>query len=109
MPCAPKQTIGLLQRRHVSVGQITYIGRESNQLEEVDAGTVHDAAGVYTEYVDPRREAWFRSANALSLNEWERGSGKPRRLLIDARLGRRRPHRPHRELIIAIARRLGRL
>lgn len=35
--------IGLLQRRHVSVGQIIYIGRESNQLEEVEAGTVHDA------------------------------------------------------------------
>jgi hypothetical protein len=66
---ADKQTIGLLQRRHVSVGQIMYIGRESNQLEEVDAGTVHDAAGVYTEYVDPRREIWFRAANALSLNE----------------------------------------
>ena len=27
---AHKQTIGLLQRRHVSVGQIIYIGRESN-------------------------------------------------------------------------------
>ena len=41
----------------------------------VAAGTVHDAAGVYTEYVDPRREAWFRAANVLSLNEWERETG----------------------------------
>jgi hypothetical protein len=106
---AHKQTIGLLQRRHVSVGQIIYIGRESNQLEEVEAGTVHDAVGVYTEYVDPRREAWFRAANSLSLNEWERETGKPRRLLIDARLGRRRPHRRHWELIVALALRLGRL
>ena len=106
---AHKQTIGLLQRRHVSVGQIIYIGRESNQLEEVEAGTVHDAAGVYTEYVDPQREAWFRAAQVVSLKEWERESGKPRRLLIDARLGRRRPHRQHRDLIVAIARRLGRL
>lgn len=38
--------IGLLQRRHVSVGQIIYIGRESNQLEEVEAGTVHDAGSA---------------------------------------------------------------
>ena len=66
---ANKQTIGLLQRRHVSVGQIIYIGRESNQLEEVEAGTVHDAAGVYTEYVDPQREAWFRAAQVVSLKE----------------------------------------
>ena len=106
---AHKQTIGLLQRRHVSVGQIIYIGRESNQLEKVDAGTVHDAAGVYTEYVDPQREAWFRAAQVVSLKEWERETGKPRRLLIDARLGRRRPHRQHRELIVSIARRLRRL
>jgi hypothetical protein len=40
---AGKQAIGLLQRRHVSVDQIIYIGRESNQLEEVDAGTIPDA------------------------------------------------------------------
>jgi hypothetical protein len=93
--------IGLLQRRHVSVGQIIYIGRESNQLEEVEAGTVHDAAGVYTEYVDPQRETWFRAAQVVSVKEWERETDKPRRLLIDARLGRRRPHRQHRELIVA--------
>jgi hypothetical protein len=62
---AGKQTIGLLQRRHVSVGQIMYIGRESNQLEEVEAGTVHDAAGVFgirgstARGVVPRRQRAF--------------------------------------------------
>ena len=38
----------------MSVGQSIYIGRESNQLEEVEAVTVHDASGIYTEYVDPQ-------------------------------------------------------
>jgi hypothetical protein len=53
-----KQTVGLLQRRHIEIAQIKYIGKESNSLEEVDAGLVHSAQNVYTEYVDPRRDEW---------------------------------------------------
>jgi hypothetical protein len=105
LPCS-KQTIGLLQRRHVRTRGITYIGKESNRLEEVESGLIHAADGVYTEYVDPRREEWRRAAMALSLKQWERASGKSRRILIDARRGRRRPHRTHRELLVSIARRL---
>jgi hypothetical protein len=37
---ANRQTIGLLQRRHITIDHIIYIGRESNQLEDVDAGLV---------------------------------------------------------------------
>ena len=37
---AGKQTIGLLQRRHITIGHVIYIGRESNQLEDVEAGLV---------------------------------------------------------------------
>ena len=43
-PCS-NQTIGLLHRRHVTVDHITYIGRESNQLEDVDAGLVRAGDG----------------------------------------------------------------
>ncbi|HKR82756.1 MAG TPA: hypothetical protein VJS37_01205 [Terriglobales bacterium] len=53
-----KQTIGLLQRRHIRVGQIIYIGKESNRVEEAEAGTIHSAQAVYTEYPDPRRNEW---------------------------------------------------
>jgi hypothetical protein len=98
-----------LQRRHIRAAALKYIGKESNRLEDVESGLIHAAESVYTEYVDPRREAWFRAAQVVSLKEWERETGKPRRLLIDARLGRRRPHRRHRDLIVTIARRLGRL
>jgi hypothetical protein len=38
-----RQTIGLLQRRHIRVGQIIYIGKESNKLEEIELGIVHSA------------------------------------------------------------------
>jgi hypothetical protein len=85
----------------------TPIGKESNRLEEVQAGLIHSADGVYTEYVDPRREEWRRAATALSLKRWERESGKSRRILIDARRGRRRPHPRHQALLVRIARQCG--
>ena len=53
--------IGLLCRRHITIDHIIYIGRESNQLEDVDAGRVR---------------AWERESGGTS-----------RRILIDAHLG----------------------
>lgn len=53
-----KQTVELLQRRHLEVAQIKYIGKESNNLEDVEAGLIHSAQNVYTEYVDSRRDEW---------------------------------------------------
>ena len=41
-----KQTIGLLRRRHVRVERIIYIGRESNRLEEIEAGILHSPENV---------------------------------------------------------------
>jgi hypothetical protein len=103
-----KQTIGLLQRRHVRVASITYIGKESNRLEKVEAGLVHSAESVYTVYVDPRRDAWnttIRPAlQKIPLKRFERLTGKSRRMLIDARTGRRIPHSRHLQLLIGVAR-----
>jgi hypothetical protein len=45
-----KQTVGLLARRHVQIDWIRYIGKESNALEAVEAGLIHSADAVYTEY-----------------------------------------------------------
>ncbi len=47
-PCG-KQAIGLLQRRHIRIEQIKYIGKESNSLEDVESGLIHLAQSVYTE------------------------------------------------------------
>ena len=106
-----RQTIGLLQRRHVRITSLTYIGKESNRLDEVEAGLVHAAESVYTEYRDPRRDAWattvVRALSKVSLTKFEAMTGKSRRLLIDARKGRRRPHQRHQMLLVAVARRLG--
>jgi hypothetical protein len=57
-PC-DKQTVGLLQRRHVTIERpARFIGKESNKLEEIEEGSVPDAGDVYTESPDPRRDKW---------------------------------------------------
>jgi hypothetical protein len=53
-----KQSIGLLGRRHIMLDGIMYIGKESNNLEDVEAETTTDAADVYTEYPDSKRDEW---------------------------------------------------
>jgi hypothetical protein len=53
-----KQTVGILQRRHIHIGQIKCIGKEPNKLEYVEAGLIHSEQDVYTEYPDPRRGEW---------------------------------------------------
>ena len=83
-----QQTIGLLQRRHVTIDFVKYIGKKSNRLEEVDAGTVHSTASVYTDYEDRARDEWKlkylpvpKNAPLAKLVEM---SGISRRAVIDA-------------------------
>jgi len=53
-----------LQRRHVYIDFVRYIGKESNHLEDVDAGLIHSEDSVYTEYCDKRRDEWTAVASA---------------------------------------------
>jgi hypothetical protein len=111
-PC-DRQTIGLLQRRHVKVDQIKCIGKESNSLEDMDAGLVHSEKNVYTEYADPKRDEWITKIQPalkkppLHLLVRACGERLSRRELIELRAGRSRPHRTTQELLTAILRRLG--
>jgi hypothetical protein len=105
-----KQTIGLLTRRHVRIRALKYVGKESNHLEDVENGLMHATDTVYTEYPDARHDEWpviRRALWEISLDEFERTTGKSRRMLIDARRGRRKPHRRSRVLLAALARKLG--
>jgi hypothetical protein len=106
-PCG-KQTIGLLQRRHVRVDQIKYIGKESNHLEDVDAGLVHCGESIYTEYVDQSRDEWQTKIlpilRRLPLSRLMDESGLSRRALMDIRAGRSRPHTKNQESLRAIVR-----
>jgi hypothetical protein len=106
-----KDTVGLLHRRHVRIGAIIPIGKESNSLEEVDAGLIHSEESVYTIYADPSRDEWqtkiVPALNKLSISTLVRETGKSRRMIIKARKGKVRPHRPNQILLISVLRKLG--
>jgi hypothetical protein len=98
-----KQTIGLLQRRHIQIRRVTFIGKESNNLEEVQSGLIHSPQNVYTEYPDPKRDEWetkIRPAmKKVFLSVLEDETQLCRSTLIELRAGRSRPH-PKNETII---------
>lgn len=108
-----KNTVGLLQRRHVQVDQIRFIGKESNLLEEVDAGMIHSDHDAYTEYVDPSRDDWecrIRPAMLkVSIPKLCEATRLSRRMLINARTGKSRPHPRNQALIASTLRRMGHL
>jgi hypothetical protein len=111
-PCGRK-TFGLLQRRHIKVDQIKNIGKESNSLEDIDAGLIHSERAAYTEYIDPKRDEWatkiqpaLKRAKLSALIE-ECGKRLSRRELIELRGGRSKPHRKNQELLESILKKLG--
>ena len=111
-PCE-RQTIGLLQRRHIKIDLIKCIGKESNSMENVDEGMVHSEQNVYTDYADPKRSEWIiKIRPALKkpkLRVLENACGKllSRRELIELRAGRSKPHRKTQELLLSILKGLG--
>src|SRR5438874_1315760 len=90
-----KQTVGVLQRRHVYMDQIRCIGKEANRLEEVESGMIHSAQNVYTEYPDPQRDEWMTkivpTLRRIPLSQIETLTHLSRRAIINARNGRTRP------------------
>jgi DNA polymerase type B, organellar and viral len=96
-----KQTKGLLERRHIRIDQLKYIGKESNSLEEVEAGLIPSAENAYTEYVDLRRDEWetklLPALRNLPTTLLERETKIPARTLRDILAGRSRPHRRNQE------------
>jgi len=111
-PCG-RRTVGLLQRRHIEIDQIKCIGKESNSLENVEAGMVHSEQNVYTEYADPKRSKWITKIQPalkkiplhVLVNACEKRLS--RRELIELRAGRSKPHRKTKELLVSILKGLG--
>jgi hypothetical protein len=103
-----KQTAGLLQRRHIRIDHVRYIGKESNQLEAVDAGLVHSEEAIYTEYVDKSRDEWtlkiLPALRLMPLTKLIRESGLSKRALLDLRAGRSRPHPTNQDRLLTILR-----
>jgi len=107
------ETVGLLHRRHVRIGGIVPIGKESNRLEQVAEGLIHSANTVYTVYVDESRDEWERkirpALNTVSLSVLGEETGLSRRMLIKARKGKARPHPRNQRLLISALRKFGKL
>jgi hypothetical protein len=110
-----RHTIGLLQRRHLSIAEIHRIGKEANSFEEVEAGLEHDVENVYTEYADPRRADWIRNvlpavqAEKLSVLVKTCEGTLSRRALIDIRAERSTPHPKNQQFLAGMMKNLGRL
>ena len=106
-----RETVGLLRRRSVRIGGIIPIGKESNSLEEVDAGLIHSSENVYTVYSDLTRDEWERrirpALKKVALSVLIKETGLSRRMLIKARTGHARPHRQNQQLILSVLRKLG--
>jgi hypothetical protein len=89
------RTVGLLARRHVRIDGLAFIGKESNLLEEVEAGAVQDPQSVYIEYPDPRRDDWstkvLPALRRMKVSELVAKSGLSRATIQAIRAG----HRPH--------------
>jgi hypothetical protein len=90
-----------------AVGCHRHVGKESNRLEEVEAGLVHDADAVYTEYEDPAHDPW-RMIVVPVLRQMSRrlimeGTGLARSTITALRNGHGVPHPHTREVLTRIA------
>lgn len=97
---------GLLPRLHLVVTEIRHIGKESNRLDETEDGIVRDAAEVYTEYRDERRE-WETAREVLrtiGVPELARRTGMSERTLRSRLNSGRMPHPCDRQRLVKIAR-----
>jgi hypothetical protein len=101
-PCS-KQTVGLLGRRHVAIDSITYIGKESNKLEQVEEQSLVDSGEVYAEYTDPRRDDWatkiLPQLRGVLVPEACAGTGISRAQMQRYRNKGARPHAEHFKVI----------
>lgn len=102
-----QQTRGVLQRRLVTVLTVTHVGKESNRMEEVEAGVVHDPDEVYTEYEDALRDPWqtlvVQVLKQMPLRLIQEQTGLSRSQIKAVRNGHARPRPKSREALLHAA------
>lgn len=101
-PC-DRATVGLPQRRPVRVGTITLIGKESNRLEEREAGelTREEVDQWLTTYEDD--DEWYRilvpRLRELGAEHVATSTRMSERRVRDIISGKALPHQAHRNLL----------
>jgi hypothetical protein len=104
-----RQTVGLLRRRdvHTVPTLLTYIGKESNKLEEVEEGIEHDLDEIMTEYADPRRDPWRELVvpvlQEIPSKQLAQAAGISERSIRKIRNERSRPNVRHHEKLVQAA------
>jgi len=98
---------GLLSRRPVVSTEISYIGKESNLLEERTAGLIHDVAEALSSYSDPNLDPWgtlvaptLREFNSAEIAE---RTNLDRRTIQRLLNGHHYPRRANRSTLTALA------
>jgi len=106
IPCS-RNTVGLLRRRPVRAAGIVYSGKESNLLDEVERGLVHDWGEVLQTYRDPRRDQWVTTVvpflKRLPAATLARQAGLTKRTIQALRNGHARPSSKTRWAVITVA------
>jgi hypothetical protein len=104
-PCA-RDTVGLLRRRPVHALRVNAIGKETNLLDEIQAGLIGDQSEALIEYHDLRHDAWTTiespAIQLLPAGQLASLSGLSVRTVQYARAGRR-PYEQHRRARIRAA------
>jgi len=105
-PCG-RATSGELGRRPVFGMYPIYVGKESNRLDEVEQGTVHDWEQVRSEYSDPSADPWkllvVPILKMMNGPELARRAGVTERHVARLRNGRQMPSAELRDLLTQIA------
>lgn len=99
-----RSTKGLLQRRHLRVERIRLVGKESNRLEDVEQGIVHDWGEVTNVYYDPQLDPWPNVLNSLRpfpARQLAKIAGISTRALRAIRNGHSRPSEDTRKRLVA--------
>jgi hypothetical protein len=108
-PCR-RNTSGLLQRRPVHLdGPVRLIGKEANNIDEVQAGLYAQLDEIVTEYHNPTDDHFHREVmpllDHLSGRELARLVGADRRTIDRVRAGKM-PRRPLRQALERLAKQL---
>jgi hypothetical protein len=105
-PCG-RRTRGLLKRRPVIATEISYIGKESNRLEETSAGLIHDTAEILSRYTDPALDPWHTlvvtTLRRFNRTEIAKRACLDRRTIQRLLSGRSSPRRSHCNILTTIA------
>jgi hypothetical protein len=102
-PCG-RNTSGLLQRRHLRVEEIRLVGKESNRLEDVEQGIVHDWGEVCNVYYDPQLDPWpgiVARLRAYPTRKLAAVAGVSERAIRALRNGHSRPSPETRQKLLA--------